>query len=287
MAAPAHYYKLGVFMIIAAIAVVATVLLFAGVSLERSVKYHTFFDESVQGLELGAPVKLRGVTVGHVSHIAIAPDHEHVDVVSELDADGSQQISSSVSPRLRAQLATQGITGVKFMSLDVFDPRTHPAPALPFPTPDHTIPATPSTLKNLEDLATQALERLPEVMEAVLAITARVDRMLATLERNDVGAEAVTTLRRADEVLRTLQTTFARLDRENLGTKAAGTLDELHGAAMKLNAVLDRLGPTQTDLEGTLRDVSDAADAIRSLATAVERDPDMLLKGKSGPKGRR
>ena len=38
---------------------------------------------------------------------------------------------------------------------------------------------------------------------------------------------------------------------------------------------------TQKELETTLRDVSEAAEAIRALVNAVERDPDMLLKGKA------
>jgi len=38
---------------------------------------------------------------------------------------------------------------------------------------------------------------------------------------------------------------------------------------------------TQKDLEATLRDMSEAAEAIRSLVDAIERDPDMLLKGKT------
>jgi hypothetical protein len=41
---------------------------------------------------------------------------------------------------------------------------------------------------------------------------------------------------------------------------------------------------TQRELEETLRDVSEAAAAIRSLSEALERDPDMLLKGKDPAK---
>ncbi|MDB4935519.1 MAG: Paraquat-inducible protein [Labilithrix sp.] len=310
MVAKTHYAKLGIFVVLGAIAVVGIVLVFGAISFEKTAKYHTFFDESVQGLELGAPVKLRGVTIGHVSQIAVAQDHEHIDVVSEVGMAGDRQLRSPVAPKLRAQLSTQGITGVKFLSVDVFDPATHPPPPLPFPPPENYIPATPSTLKNLEDIAATTLARLPDVMNAVMQITARVDRLLATLERDDVGSEAVITLRHANDVLRAMQTTFVRLDRVDLGEKAAGTLDELHGAATKLNGVLDQLDGdtgllasatrateafgaigrsgqrTQRDLDGALRDVSDAADAIRSLARAIERDPDMLLKGKSGPKTR-
>lgn len=299
-----HYYKLGLFTLLSAIAVIGMVFLFGALTVKETVRYHMFFDESVQGLEPGAPVKFRGVPVGHVSKISIAPDRQHVGVISELDREAAKDIAA-LPPGLRAQLATQGITGVKFMSLELFDPKTHPPPELPFAPPEPYIPATPSTLKSLEDIAMLVGDRLPEVIQTMQQIMGRVDRMLETLERNDVGSEAVTTLRRANDVLGAMQVTVARLDRAHLGEKASGTLAKLDGAATKLNGALDRLEgddgllaaatqatksigaigqsgrKTQRDLEGALRDMSDAADAIRSLARAVERDPEMLLKGKA------
>jgi phospholipid/cholesterol/gamma-HCH transport system substrate-binding protein len=308
----AHYYKLGLFTLLIAIAAIGLCITFGAVNLRETVRYHTFFDESVQGLELGAPVKFRGVTIGHVARVAIAPDHQHVDVVSELDRENAKEVFTAaltLPPGLRAQLATQGITGVKFVSLDVFDPKTHPLPELSFAPPERYIPATPSTLKSLEDVAMLAMERLPDIMEATLQSMRRVDRMLASLEGKDVSAEAVATLRNANQVLVAMRSMIARIDRANIGDKAAATLDQLQVAATKLNGALERLDGdeglvaaathatkafgaigesgrrTQRDLDRTLRDMSEAADAIRSLARAVERDPEMLLKGKSEGRG--
>ena len=106
-----------------------------------------------------------------------------------------------------------------------------------------------------------------------------------------------------------MQTTVARLDRADLGEKAAVTMDELQGTATKMNHVLEQVDGddglvastkratealggigrdgrrTQREVEGALRDLSDAADSLRALTSALERDPEMLLKGKT--KGRR
>src|SRR3954471_13170582 len=86
MAAPTNHYKLGLFVLLGFVAAVAAAILL-GVATTRkdTVKYHSYFNESVQGLDLGSPVKFRGVTIGFVSAIEIAPDHRMVDVVSELD----------------------------------------------------------------------------------------------------------------------------------------------------------------------------------------------------------
>lgn len=325
MAAPSNHYKLGLFVVLGFAAAVAASILFGAASLRKdTIVYHTYFNESVQGLDLGSPVKFRGVTIGNVSAIEIAPDHRHVDVVCQLDTTDIKRMGLAekgtakhgrakfaVPPDLRTQLGSQGITGVKFIAIDFFDVKGNPAPELPFPVPaDHYIPATASMMKNLEDTISKAMERLPEMVDAVVAIMGRVDRLLATLEKEDFSGKAASTLGHADEVMITVKNALVRIDKQDLGAKAAGTIQELDAAAKKMNGVLERLDGdkglvasatratdafgevgraghgTQRDLEATLRDVSEAAEAIRSLVDALERDPDMLLKGKSKSKGK-
>jgi phospholipid/cholesterol/gamma-HCH transport system substrate-binding protein len=318
MSAPTNYYKLGLFVVVGFLFAVVGASVFGIASMRKeTTKYHTYFNESVQGLDVGSAVKFRGVTIGNVSAIEIAPDHRLVDVVSELDVNDIKRLGLSevakpkhktkfaIPPDLRAQLGSQGMTGVKFIAIDFFDVKSNPAPVLPFETPERYIPAAPSMMKNLEDTITKAMDRLPEMVDAVVMIMGRVDRLLATLEKEDVAGKVGATMGHADQVLVTMQGVLARIDRQNLGEKAAATIDQLSVAVAKMNSVLDRLdgdkgllasakvatdafgemgrngNGTQRDLESTLRDVSDAAEAIRSLAAAIERDPDMLLKGKT------
>lgn len=325
MAAPTNHWKLGLFVVLGFAAAVVSAVVFGAASMRKeTVKYHTYFNESVQGLDVGSPVKFRGVTIGYVSSIEIAPDHRHVDVTEELDVADIKRLGLletgvgrtgkpkfAIPPDLRAQLGSQGITGVKFVSIDFFDTKSNPPPDLPFAPEHRYIPAAQSVLKNLEDTITKAMDRLPEMVDAIVMIMGRVDRMLATLEKEDVAGKASVTLKHADEALTTMQATIARIDRANLGDKASGTLDELHVAVTKMNKVLDRLDgekgllataqhateafgelgrngtATQRDLEGTLRDVSEAAEAIRKLAEALDRDPDMLVKGRAKGKASR
>jgi paraquat-inducible protein B len=322
MAAPTNHFKLGLLVIlsVSAAGVAATALGAVAIKKDTTI-YHTYFNESVQGLDIGAPVKFRGVTIGKVSRIEIAPDHRHVDVIEELDVKdirrlGLEEKDSAllkhakfhVPPDLRAQLGSQGITGVKFVSIDFFDPVTNPPPPLPFTPRENYIPASPSLMKNLEDTITKAMDKLPELVDAVVAITGRVDRMVAQLEKDDVTGQAAATIKHADAMLQNLNRTISRIDRANLPAKTAETIEDVHKAVNKLNAVLDKVdgengliasftrtsdafgslgrgaNGTSRELESTLREVREAAESIRVLADAMERDPDMFLKGRAKAK---
>lgn len=303
MAAPTNHWKLGLFVVAGLAAAVLAVVLFGAASMRKeTVHYHTYFNESVQGLDVGSPVKFRGVTIGYVSAIEIAPDHRLVDVVEELDVADIKRLGLletghgrtgkpkfAIPPDLRAQLGSQGITGVKFVSIDFFDVKSNPPPSLPFEPSDRYIPAAPSMMKNLEDTISKAMERLPEMVDAVVMIMGRVDRLLATLEKEDVSHKASAAIAHADQVMTAMHATIVRIDRANIGEKAAGTIDDLRVAVGKMNAVLDRLdgGAMAADVDSTLRDVSEAAEAIRKLAETLERDPDMLLKGRAKGKASR
>ena len=130
MAAPTNHYKLGLFVLMGfGLAIAAAVLLGVASTRKETVKYHSYFNESVQGLDLGSPVKFRGVSIGNVSAIEIAPDHRMVDVVSELDTADIKRMGLTeegkgkpgherfaIPPDLRAQLGSQGITGVIFLA---------------------------------------------------------------------------------------------------------------------------------------------------------------------------
>jgi len=322
MAAPTNHFKLGLFVLLSFGAMIVTGIALGSQAMRKdTTKYHTYFNESVQGLEIGSPVKFRGVTIGSVSAIEIAPDHKHVDVTEELDSKDIRRMGLSekatgplkhakfhVPPDLRAQLGSQGITGVKFIAIDFFELKTNPLPELPFEPEGNYIPSSPSLMKNLEDTITKAMEKLPELVDAVVATTTRIERMVAQLEKDDVTGQATAAMRHADQVLANLNGTITHFDQANLGPKAAETMDDVHKAVNKLSAVLEKVdGPngliasftktsdafgslgrgangTNRELESTLREVREAAESIRILSDALERDPDMLLKGRAKTK---
>ena len=88
----------------------------------ETTRYNIYFDESVLGLNIDAPVKYRGISVGKVSHLRISPTNsERVEV--QITILKSTPIKESTVARLTAQ----GITGLSYINLSMGD---HGAPAL-------------------------------------------------------------------------------------------------------------------------------------------------------------
>src|SRR5262249_44091094 len=95
----------------------------------------------------------RGVTIGTVSDITLAPDRRNVQVTSDIYVDAMKRLGlavpkkgeQSMDPTVRVQLVSAGITGVRFLQADFFDPERYPPPVLSFAPPWTKVPPPPPT----------------------------------------------------------------------------------------------------------------------------------------------
>ena len=316
MPAPTNHWKLGLFVVVGVVVALASVVALGARSLQKNtVSYQSFFDESVQGLDVGSPVKFRGVTIGSVSVINIAPDHRHVAITCELAVGQLNDLGLStgrgakariaVPPDLRVQLDSSGLTAVMFISIDFFRIEDNPIIPLPFPVPENYIPSARSTIKNLEDSVVQAVDRFPELAVQIVALLAKISTLLEDVTAQHIADKASATLGHVDEVLADVQRVLKRADVEELSHDARATLTQLRGTVMHVDGLIARLqgekgliasveratgavgdvaqGATGLgeNLEETLRNVQEAAAAVQRLGDALDRDSDMLLKGRT------
>lgn len=280
----ANHVKLGV-LAIAAIA--AAVVIALGLGLreisEPTVPYHTYFDESIQGLDLGAAVKYRGVTIGSVQGIDIAPDRRRIDVTLAIRAEDARALGPALRlPGVRTQLATQGITGVKFIDIDLVDPQANPPPELPFRPAANYIPARPSLLKGLTDSLYAVSQRLPAITDDTARVLSRMDRLL-----DEVGRERLP--ERVGKAVDGFDAAVADLRHVTRQLRDA-RLDTLVASARRATESLGDLGRDTSDQVGelgdTIHDLGEAARSIRELVQMIEREPDILIKGRARSKGR-
>ena len=106
-------FAVGLF-IIAGIGIAITAIIWLGMSnyFETGQNHVAFFDESVQGLDKDSPVKYRGVSIGRVQSVGVAPDGTLIQVVLTIEDD------LKVESDMYAQLKSVGITGIMFIEID-------------------------------------------------------------------------------------------------------------------------------------------------------------------------
>lgn len=293
MSATTSHWKLGAFVLFVAGAIVAAVIAVGECSAHRkTTAFVTYFDESVGGLDSGGRVVFRGVDVGSVDAIGIAPDHRHVQVTYGLAVDalptmGITAVSQGhgdryvVPPELRAQIGGNGLTGVRNVSIDLFDPEKNPAPVLPFAVTSNYIPATTSTMKNLEDALTKASDRVPRLVDSLAQASSHLETVLAELERSHVSEKAAATFEHADAALAAMDAAVRRVDRARVPERTSQALGDASVALVKMGRVLDGVSGSTRDVDQALDELRDTAEAIRVLAEDLDRDPDMLLKGRA------
>jgi ABC-type transporter Mla subunit MlaD len=189
MSQQANYFRLGLFIIAAVAIFLAIVLaLSAGQILKKTVPMETYFNESVQGLEVGSAVKFRGVQLGRVTRIGFTsttyqqdlPPKERsqyvlveAEVLPELVGGTGERVperlQDMITAGMRARLAPVGITGTAYLEIDYVDPRTNPLLPISW-TPDHFyIPSTTSTYNRIISGAQNFLAKLADAdIEGVL-----------------------------------------------------------------------------------------------------------------------
>ena len=256
----------------------------------KSTTIQTTFNESIAGLEVGAPVKYRGVTIGHVRAIrfpnavnfSASPEtfkyiivemSVNSDAVGNMDDDHLKQaIQRMVKDGLRARLDQSGITGTAFVNLNYVDPAAHPDTAPPFPTDANYVPSVPGALNQVVDGVTDIVSKLQQ---------ARIDQVIGNANRlilhidDSVQSLKVAQMRaKLDPTLDHLQTITARVD----DLLKNGHLDESAAHLQHTLAQSDELLASQGDnLRAILTDLRATAANARELSEQVKENPSRLI----------
>lgn len=294
------------------------ILLGGGRLFSNDVEYVLYFDGSVSGLSIGAPVVFRGVPMGSVTQISLVANARDsnvtIPVTIRIDersfirssgrvlSESAQQeiIRRMVERGLRARLQLQSlITGQYRVELDFF-----PDTPMNFrsSTPDLEIPTVPSPIDTLQrTLARLPIEQLAASLSTILEnISAAVDngKLKAGVEAFTATFTETQRLLSDSPLRHALENTLQQVDgasramqKELPGALAAfhTAMDNMSQASERLRRVADsaegtlgRDSPTMNDVRRLLKESIAAVRALRNLADMLERNPEALLKGRQG-----
>jgi len=273
MSKQANKKAIGAFVVVAlALAVAAIVIFGSGKFFAKSHQYVAFFEGSVKGLRVGAPVVFRGVKVGEVTKMMIYAHRDdqlyEIPVILEIEEDNFQSIGPRVKDRkqylqnlikkgLRAQLQMQSIvTGQLMINIDFY-------------------PNSPVKL-----VGTQKIDIARDVLE-VPTIQAPLQKLEKTLEEVPIG-EIVKSVNNSLNAIEALVTSEDLTKSLHYFKQA---LKDIRDLARRVNEKID---PLSADLDQTLKDaqtllrnvdshvdplavrIKNAADAARQAVKEVE-----------------
>ena len=310
-----RHTRLGLFVIVSVSVLAAVLFSLGGRDLfQHTFVFETYFNNSVAGLELGAPVRFRGVPLGQVTQILTSSATYERDVplnrrreyivvrvkvnLSAQEAEQMRQDAAALASKgLRAQTQLAGITGQQYLALDFMDPRKYPPLEFQW-TPKYTyLPSAPSSAG---EIVTKAQLFLASLNEAdVKQLGQNLNRLVGDLDKK-LGELPLTELSgKAQQVLANADVTLARVEailaspalRETLQNAAVisgrlrkladdGDLDRMvkgiDEAAERLDVML---GDNQYDVRVIAQDLRVTADNLRALSETIKRHPAGVLFG--------
>ena len=203
MAVEKSYARLGLFLVIAIVVILATALVFIQRMRSREViELVTYTQENVTGLDISSPVRYRGVAVGRVSNLQVEPGGRTIEIDFELFTDRLTTVGANVtnlqdlarSPaffeRLRAQVVGNPVTGEAYLFLDM--PENPPPPMTLGFTPSRPyIPSMPTPISELRDRLPEVLERVESTLQVLREIVARMPDSLDRADRFFTNVERI------------------------------------------------------------------------------------------------
>jgi ABC-type transporter Mla subunit MlaD len=305
-----RHYRLGLF-VVATLAILVIVLFTLGgrTLFEPTFTFETYFDESVSGLEIGAPVRFRGVPLGQVSEILtssatyekdlpLGRRRQYIVVRAKINfsADEARQmerdVGQMVSRGLRARTQLSGLTGQQHLAIDFVDPAS--APPLVFEwTPEHTyVPSAHSFAGQIMENAQTFLAGLNQA--DVEKLSRNLNTLVVDLDRKVNEVPAAELAASAQAVLHDAKATFGRIDRLLADGHIQQTLRNLDSASARIDSLLaeggdvDRLvhdidqaaqradallGDNQYDVRAIVQDLRTTSANLRTLSDSVKRYP--------------
>lgn len=316
--------SIGLFMVTGLALGVAGLLLFSSSKLFTQTRdLIVYFDESLNGLNEGAPVKYRGVTIGSVKRVMVrfnqATNDYAMPVILELQAKllrerldepaevfSEQAMTERIKAGLRASLLSESlVTGVLYVGVEM-DPSAPPPVFHQLKKVYPELPTKPTQIQQLmSNLASLDIKSIEKNLNAVLTnlntsvrslhlaeINAGITNLLLSADRLVASPEITNDLAAVRATLDPYRLLGEKLNRRidpladsvtNSLAEADRALVQFRGAAENLRTLLAPDSPLPNDLDQTLQQLSGAVQSMSVLLDFLKQHPNALITGREKP----
>jgi paraquat-inducible protein B len=250
-----------------------------------------YFDGSVKGLNVGAPVDFQGVKIGSVMHITVqylsqegefrTPVYIEVEPESiqamgsrKDDTDRQRFLQSLVERGLRARLETQSlVTGQLFVQLGFFPDTPVRLVGGDLDIPE--LPTIPTTLQQAQAAAQNILEKLQELP---------LDQLFAHIMQTVQGIDRLVNSPELPELIASLNTAQADILRlvHQMAANIVPLLDEAKTTSVAARTLLTELQQLVRRVDGQVLPLTESTKQTLEAARAVLKDSQQLIHTADG-----
>lgn len=302
-----NFFKIGLFVILGTIILAAAIIFFgAGKFFEKKYIVETYFDQSVQGLSVGAALTFQGVQVGNISEIGFVfqdydTDYQYVLVRAEIypnkgqhkgkpklfidDTNRERGLQKMVDNGLRLQLASQGVTGIAFLNAVYLDPAAYPPVNIDWKPQYPYIPSAPGTIEQI----TKTIEKLTKTIESInfKEITDDVEQLVVTLNLAVQQANIPQVSKDLQSLLVSLDKTVTNTDKIINSKDTKKTLANIAETTQELKRTLKRtdrlIQNREHNVQAILQNVERVSEDVSEFMVTVRRYPSWVLFGEPPP----
>ncbi len=246
-------------------------------------RFLIYFDESVTGLDPGAPVKIKGVRIGRIAAVTVRYDQaSHKALVlttceinrsvlednkgAVVDLTNPAELQKLIDRGLRARLNLTGITGLLYVELDFADVHEHPADPRFMTEPYPVVPAIPSPISEVQQSIIEIVANIKKVDFEALSKDLKTLLVSSNQKIKDLDLRKLT-----DRVGSAADSVTAFINSAEAKQAFAG----LNGAVTDLRATLakfdGKIDPVSDEVRKTLASAQSALASLEAAATTTQR----------------
>jgi len=290
----ANYAKIG-FFVLAGFGFILLAIGIAGAQIlnRKEIYAETYISESVTGLEIGSPVKYRGVPIGSVKRIGFvygeygeqmsiqdAPlNAQQILVIMALDPkqflpmkadDPIQFLEELIATGLRVKVASQGITGLAYIEFDFFpfsSPDTHRQ--LTWSPKNKYIPSAPSTFFTFKSTTEELMIKfnqldLQKLTDEFTALLQTTRAKVSDVDAAALSSEATHLLSELRGTMKSVQTLMDAPEIQLLPAEVTATIASIRHVTEQVS---NQIEPLASSFKGVADRAAQLSDSLSAIAT--------------------
>lgn len=302
----ANYFRIGLFIVIGLLLLAGGLVIFgAGQFFKKKIYVETYVDATIQGIEVGSPVKFRGVTVGKATKVGfLFNEYPEVDrsrianyvvILMEIDTEIfpnmfedrnlQPEIDEAIQKGLRVQIEPQGITGMNYLEINYVEKSRYAPIQFIWKPRYYYLPYAPGELTSMLDSINKMMHEVENlniqgIGDKTMKLLDNVNKAVTDTNFPKLSADAQKLFADVSQAVEDAKVKELSADMRELLAQVEKSNDQVR-------AILGNVEPASRlnadDIAATLANLRIISENLRAVSADLSRDPSRLIWSKPPP----